>query len=467
MRSLENVVPTGEQLALIRRAPVRVEIIRGAAGSGKTTTAILKLNYILNYFVRNYEAQGIKAEVNALVLTYNRTLQAYVSDLAAAQNTFPEKADIEVSTFASWARSYVRDFSLFQNEDRKLFIAQNKEGISLDKKFLTDEIDYISGRFLLTDIESYYGGRRRGRGRAPQVNRELREKIVNNTIIPMNQHKAALGKKDWYDLAVEAIDHVYPYYDIVIIDEAQDFTANQLRAVAKALNPEHSLVCVIDTAQRIYPGGHTWAECGIDLQGRVDTRLSRNYRNTKKIAKLAHEFVKGLKLDDDGSLPDIEHCEEEGELPKLICGTFSKQIEFIVNHIQNEINLENECVGILFKSDKFQGYTLLKQALNRAGIPIAEISRQSVWPNSNANVVLSTMHSSKGLEFDHVIMPGLAGWAFRSEAEPDHETVIRDRRLLGMAVGRARATVVMGCKQTEQPAALQDVDIECYERIIL
>lgn len=43
MKALIDVRPTAEQLALFSRIQPGVEIIRGAAGSGKTTTALLKL----------------------------------------------------------------------------------------------------------------------------------------------------------------------------------------------------------------------------------------------------------------------------------------------------------------------------------------------------------------------------------------------------------------------------------------
>jgi hypothetical protein len=43
MKTLAPPTPTPEQLRIIGSAHVGVEIIRGAAGSGKTTTALLRL----------------------------------------------------------------------------------------------------------------------------------------------------------------------------------------------------------------------------------------------------------------------------------------------------------------------------------------------------------------------------------------------------------------------------------------
>ena len=73
MRTLSNVAPTPEQLAILSVNQPGVELLRGAAGSGKTTTALLRLRSFIGAFV-NRRRRGRSSEpVRALVLTYNRT----------------------------------------------------------------------------------------------------------------------------------------------------------------------------------------------------------------------------------------------------------------------------------------------------------------------------------------------------------------------------------------------------------
>ena len=43
---------SSEQLTILRSAPRPIEIIKGAAGSGKTLTALLKMAFAINYFAR-------------------------------------------------------------------------------------------------------------------------------------------------------------------------------------------------------------------------------------------------------------------------------------------------------------------------------------------------------------------------------------------------------------------------------
>ena len=81
-------------------------MIRGAAGSGKTTTALLRLKFLANF--RHNRAQRARSQgdedapVNILVLTFNKTLRGYVNALAREQLPAELTANLEVSTFAKW-----------------------------------------------------------------------------------------------------------------------------------------------------------------------------------------------------------------------------------------------------------------------------------------------------------------------------------------------------------------------------
>jgi DNA helicase IV len=74
MKALINVKPSAEQLALFSRTSPGVEVIRGAAGSGKTTTALLKLRSVVAFYLNRTLRLTKPKAVNVLVLTYNRTL---------------------------------------------------------------------------------------------------------------------------------------------------------------------------------------------------------------------------------------------------------------------------------------------------------------------------------------------------------------------------------------------------------
>ena len=72
---------------------------------------------------------------------------------------------------------------------------------------------------------------RSGRGRAPAVPRGLRRRLLDEVIAPYEVRKSRTGTIDWNDIALRTADLPSRGYDIVIIDESQDLSANQMRAV--------------------------------------------------------------------------------------------------------------------------------------------------------------------------------------------------------------------------------------------
>ena len=103
MKVLRAPRATPEQLRIIGDTRVGTEIIRGAAGSGKTTTALLRLRNLSDMFQSQHLRTGITAPVQALVLTYNRTLRGYVEALAREQASRTRGVGLSVSTYAEWA----------------------------------------------------------------------------------------------------------------------------------------------------------------------------------------------------------------------------------------------------------------------------------------------------------------------------------------------------------------------------
>ncbi len=50
---------------------------------------------------------------------------------------------------------------------------------------------------------------------------------------------------------------------MVVVDESQDFSANQVRAILNHLADDHTITFVMDAAQRVYPQGFNWRDVGI------------------------------------------------------------------------------------------------------------------------------------------------------------------------------------------------------------
>ena len=465
MRTLQNVTPTAEQLRILTDARPGFRLIRGAAGSGKTTTALLRLRQLCRSRLQRRSRQGSTDPVRVLVLTFNRTLRGYINQLAIEQVESTDALDLTVETFGRWGLSLVGQRNVLERDGRtKIRPLLTEMGIqpqNLD--YFVDEVKYLQGRFRKQQLDGYVEITRSGRGRAPAAPRELRDGLLANVVQPYEAWKANHNRVDWNDVALEASEAPCQGYEIVIVDESQDLSANQIRAILAHLGEDHVTTFVIDAVQRIYPQGFQWNEVGIDMRPESVFTLERNYRNTVEIARLASSLVRGMPPDPDGVLPDEKACQESGTLPEVVVGTFSSQINYMLDELYTPLS-NGETVAILHpKGGGWFSYT--KNALRERNIKYCELTRSREWPAGPELLALSTIHSAKGLEFDHVLMPGLSDEVTPHGEEDGDGTLDTLRRLIAMGVGRARKTVRLGHKPGTQSTVFDLINQGTYNLI--
>jgi superfamily I DNA/RNA helicase len=469
MRILAEVTPTPEQLKILANNKPGFTLIRGAAGSGKTTTALLRLRHQCEYWTARRSRLGLIDPVRVLVLTYNRTLEGYIAELARQQVTGHTGLHLEVSTFGKWARDLLGAPQVMGYEDTTSAIRRLLKPIVTDLRYFGNEVEYLLGRFEPANLDAYLDIKREGRGSTPRVERPLRERLLNEVVRPYNAEKSRDGDRDWNDVAVEvtalAPAAAAPTWDIVVIDESQDFSANQVRAVLAHLSDPVTVTFIIDAAQRIYPRHFTWKEAGID-QFANRYNLAKNYRNTKQIAAFARPLVDGLPLDDDGSLPDFTSCSTDGPLPLVVEGGFGGQIDTMLSRLATTVDFTAESVAFLHPLGG-GWFDYLRGRLRNAGIPFVDLSRSSVWPTGPEAVGLCTLHSAKGLEFDHVLMPGLNQQITPHGLDAGDGQLEYLRRLIAMGVGRARRTVSIGYKGSDPSTVIGMLDPATFEKVLV
>ena len=465
MRLLSPVPLTPEQLKLVGDVRQGFRIIRGAAGSGKTTTALQRLRGLTETRLRRRQRHGHDAPVRVLVLTFNRTLEGYISALAWGSVPDDDALHLEISTFARWAKSLVGDVRILGRDEVSATLRPHLRGIVASELhgFFVDEVGYVLGRFAPGNLADYLTVDREGRGRAPRVDRKLRERLLRDVLPAYETAKAERGVIDWNDLALRAADAEADLrYDIVIVDEAQDFSANQVRAVLRHLDDRHNTTFVLDAIQRIYPRYFKWSEVGIRARPEIIHTLKENYRNTAAIAAFALPLVEGLPLEDDGTLPDFTACERPGIKPVVVAGKYSAQLRVMLDRLDATADLDTESVVIL--QPRGGGwFDEARRALRRRGIPFCELTRANEWPSGPENVALCTIHSAKGLEFDHVLLPGLSQQVTPHGPDEGDADLDKLRRMLAMAVGRARNSVMLGYKPGEESSLIGLFDPATYE----
>jgi len=125
----------------------------------------------------------------------------------------------------------------------------------------------------------------------------------SNNVVRDNDHfqdHARYGRK-----LLDALEKGAPdtsRFDVVLIDEAQDFAAEWFQCVLKAMkDPINGEMLIIgDGRQGLYGRRKiSWKQLGIQAQGRT-RYLEQNYRNTRPILELASLFaIKDSETDED------------------------------------------------------------------------------------------------------------------------------------------------------------------------
>ena len=465
MRTLSTITPTSEQLAILADSRPGFWLIRGAAGSGKTTTALLRLRQLCASRISRQDRLGSEEPIRVLVLTFNRTLQGYVEQLAEEQIASVNRVHLTIETFGRWALNLVGQRTIIDPQEYRRSIVEllRSAGIVAEMDYFIDEIEYVMGRFSTNERRIYRRALRMGRGRAPAVPRTLRTILLDKVIRPYEAMKSKKGLVDWHDITLEAAAATGFGYDVVVVDECQDFSANQLRAILAHLKEDHVTTFIIDAVQRIYPQSFQWREIGIEMRPQMVSTLAQNHRNTVEITRFASSLVRNLPSEEDGIIPNAEACSEAGPLPDVVAGIYSEQIDYMLNRVQPYLDA-GETVAIL--QPKGGGwFNFAKNALRERNIRYCELTRNRDWPTGPEQVALSTIHSAKGLEFDHVLLPGLNREVTPHGDEEGDGTLDSLRRLVAMGIGRARSSVIVGYKPGEQSTLIDLFDPSTYNLI--
>jgi superfamily I DNA/RNA helicase len=471
VKPLGTVTPTPEQLTVIEDGSPGFWLVRGSAGSGKTTTALLRLKFLVRLWRERARDLGLEVPVRVLVLTFNRTLRGYIEHLAAQQVALGADVALEVDTFGFWAQHLVNEIVLDQQDKDAKIVELARQTDSLprwEQRFLLGEVDYVLGRLLPDDLDRYADPavfERTGRGRAPTVTRSARQRLLDGVIYPYRQWKETQGVYDWNDLAVVlATEQLGPDYNVVVVDESQDFSANQVRAIVNHLADDHVTTFIRDASQRIFAHSFTWSDVGITIPQAQNKKLEINYRNTKQIAAFAKPLLDGVEPTEDSALPDFDGCVRTGPKPVVLRGLYNEQVDWVVDYLRSGQIGADETVAFLHPLGWFN---YLTPRLDVENLEWAKITATREWPDGPEQLAVSTMASAKGLEFDHVVIIGYNGEVVRHGDEPDDALLDEARRLLAMAVSRARKSVVLGYKPADEPAPVALLNPATYDAINL
>lgn len=497
-----------EQKRIIESKPNGHVLIKGVAGSGKTTVAVHKIPLLLRHYC------AAKDDM-ILMATYNKSLSKYVSfiyenineEINNQGSLFDSDNDdkLDIKTIDSLMYGY---FLKYKNQNKsKIELASHKEcqnelidaiNFVADKyenvkiinhrflPFIKEEITWIKACNYM-DFHEYQSVDRIGR--VSKITNDGPQKIRKNSdqrnaiyevMLKYHENLRKMNKIDFQDMALLALDqakkHPIKKYTHILIDESQDLSRVQLEFLKALYNEKvySSITFISDVAQSIYPQAwliknRSFTTLGFDMTGKSSS-LSKNYRTTTQIAQAAFSLINS----DEDLFEDTNFVK-----PNLI----DKQGEYPIYRNFKTKNEEGSYIAKLITKDLIKNYSLkdiviisrlksqlneLQEYLERNNIRTSIFDNKDEFNFAEESVKLVTMHSIKGLEFKVVIIAGLNSKVMpylsdKNEFDDMEMLESRERKLL--YVGMTRATEKLFITSDGIPSKfIKDIDYK-YLRI--
>lgn len=229
-------------------------------------------------------------------------------------------------------------------------------------------------------------------------------------------------------------------YSAILIDEGHDFEPEWFRLLIQMIDPEtNSLLLLYDDAQSIYGKKKrrsvSWASLGIKASGR-STILKVNYRNTVEALDFSYQFLSAYIDESSGTeeapLIHPDAGGRNGRKPVVrrfdsLSGEADHLAQWLQARARTGVPYEDMAVLCRFNRqiEDFHG------VLSRKGVPA---SKELL---GRSGVRLLSIHASKGLEFNTVVIPDLGCMPY-AKVSPEEEA-----KLLYVALTRSTDSLLV------------------------
>lgn len=474
-RDIITLTPEQQKCADYRSTVAKDLVIQGIAGSGKSTVLMKRAqSFLTDRFVVGRSNQVI-------IFTYNNTLANYIKEYI--QKKFPiehaRQAEITVTTLDSFLSEVFRftpgRFARFPLDDkfRKGMIRQALEAHkekygrhrfhSIEEDFWVDECKWMMNMNISEDDEAeYLTMPRTGRGgkvRMSSSDRVVAFQIFKEYIEILKSKKRCEFEEQHLYLSHNL--HRIPdrfKYDHVLIDEAQDQSLTKMMIVA-ALS-KSDVTISMDMNQRIYKQSWTLSQLGLKS---VTKTLKTGFRCSPQNDALAES----LRRHNPDADPDhgAAQGKDYGWMPVIkTCSSEQDQNRYFINTIKTWMKSDPKAtIGVLYLTNKLG--TSYGERLTDSGISYEKISANETFSAIEPGVKLATIHSAKGLEFDHVILldfnEGVIPNIKATDPELADEELIKFRNLAYVAITRAKGRLLI-CTYDKPSRFIKEMDRSLY-----
>ncbi|MBB6452565.1 DNA helicase-2/ATP-dependent DNA helicase PcrA [Salirhabdus euzebyi] len=348
-------------------------LLLAAPGSGKTTTIIMRIGYLIE--VIGVDPTRIKA------VTFSNASAIDMKERFA--RFFPTLPEVDFSTIHSLAFQVVREYfygkqityDIIEGNKsqwnkkmmlRNLFENANGERITEDQlDELTTYISFIKNKLMPKDKWSKV---KCDVPKAEAIVKEYEDFKRNGT------NTLLVDYDDMLTIANHVLENnpqmlrkYQQKYDYVLTDESQDTSLVQHAIIEKIVQRHKNLCVVADDDQSIYAWRAAEPQYLLDFkQVYPDAKIlmmEQNYRSSKDIVTVANQFIKRNKNRYNKNMFTENPTDKPINLIEL--PDYKYQANYIVEKIQNVQDLRE--VAVLYRNNTSS--ILLMHALEKAGIP--------------------------------------------------------------------------------------------------
>lgn len=457
--------------------------VTGGAGTGKTVVAVHRADRL----VRERDDEGRHPRV--LLTTFTTTLAESLKNLMNLLDpAFPEAGEAGepglwiagIDQLALWVVRTAPDAAVKAAFEKVLGTPVSgrpgplegrmaerlwREAIDLSgegipaavatAQFMSDEYEDVVIGGAVTSLAGYRRAPRPGRG--TPLGRAQRGRVWD--VMQTFQRKCvAENRYPWAVIGALAAELMPEegLFDHAVVDEAQDFHAGHWRFLRAAVRPgANDIFFAEDSHQRIYGQRLVLERFGIRTRGRASAKLRLNYRTTRENLDYAVQMLAGEEwIDSAGEADELGgyRSERTGPAPEvLVAASAEEELDLAAEAVRGWCAGGGDVhVGVLVRTNRAvsQAEQGLAERLEPEGIEV--VGTRNAAKASNASAVVMTMHSAKGMEFNHVVLMGMDDgqmplhWAVKGLGEHEKaEQLQRERALLYVAASRARESLLI------------------------
>ena len=447
--------------------PARFNLTVAGAGSGKTTTILGKILYLLQ--------SGFASPPEILVLSFThdsakelreRFLREYYQKFA--EQILLRKSpppDITIETFHSLALKLLRklwpDFSVTTNEiDDEQLVSKMVDNIVYDSDELTIQTSMISEFLDLHELGSDTVAQIASKFSSPDYSKlflTVSEKYQRELSGLLEKHQTTFSGLIKLAIRYLRSGQIRTQFRYIIVDEYQDLSALRQELLRLLLeSSQANLFAVGDDWQAIY--GFSGSRVDFTLNFRRFWgdfslhRISKTYRFGPTLARLSSNFI----MQDHTQIRKQIRSQKEdsSEAVVEICGDSERfDLEVLTHYFESLPGNSSILLLGRFQIDQFRLVHCSKFKLTPDGVEFQT--------RPDLKIRFLTVHQSKGLESDYVIIlnnreaklgfpahvkdPSLKAELVRivDELKLDQASVNEERRLFYVALTRAKKQVIL------------------------